>query len=87
MLSFAGIRAVAAILVGMAMVSALPASLEFAAGSPAIAVKSTAVAWTYYATYPDYASCVAAGQANPQKRSWQCNKSSPSGAHDLYLWY
>jgi hypothetical protein len=47
------------------------------------AVHAASAGWTYYATYQDYASCVAAGKAYSR---WQCLASNQPGAFDLYVW-
>jgi hypothetical protein len=74
------------LLSGATVASVLAATPALAAGLPStVDGTSSATAWTYYATYPDYASCAAAARA--QGRNWQCVMSSPSGAHDLYLWF
>lgn len=71
----------------LAMASPLAATPAFAAGSAPAALHTARAAWSYYATYPDYASCVAAGKANPQGRNWQCIVSARPGVFDLYLWF
>jgi hypothetical protein len=76
-------RYAAPLLIVMMMSSSLSTSTAFAADSLPAAVHAIA-GWTYYATYPDYASCVAAGRTNAQGRSWKCVSSAP-GAFDLYV--
>ena len=73
------------LLSGATVASVLAATPALAPGLPSTADPTSATAWIYYATYPDYASCAAAGRA--QGRNWQCVMSSPAGAHDLYLWF
>jgi hypothetical protein len=74
----------AALLVGAVLVPALAAAPAHAAGSSSAAVSAAAADWTYYATYPDLASCEAAGLTFVQQH--QCRPSSFSpGAYDLYL--
>jgi len=78
----------ATLLVSGALFSAHVVTPALATGAPPSIVQAAAAGWVYYATYPDYASCVAAGQGNPEHRNWQCVRSNPSGPqHDLYLWY
>ena len=61
----------AALLVGAAVIAA-PAS-------------AAAQAWTYYATYPDLASCEAEGPINPYGAQWQC-LANTTGGYDLYVY-
>ena len=78
----------AVLLVGAAMVPALAAAPAYAVGwSSSAAVPALAAGWTFVATYPDWASCQAAGPFNPYADpDWQC-WASPSlpGAYDLYV--
>jgi hypothetical protein len=75
----------AALLVGAAMVPALAATPAYAAGPSSAAVSAVAAGWTFYATYPDHASCLAAGPVNPYGAQWQCLPSAQPGAYDLYV--
>jgi hypothetical protein len=77
--------AAALLLSALAMASPLTAAPAFAADSVST-LHAARAAWQYYSTYPDYDSCSAAGQSNPQGRNWQCVESSRPGAFDLYLW-
>jgi hypothetical protein len=51
--------------------------------STAIIHTADAAAWKYYGTYPDSASCEAAGVANSQGRKWKC--VAQAGAYDLHI--
>ncbi len=82
----------AALLMGAAVISAavVAAPAPTAAASSTVAASSTAVSaaaatWTYYATYPSHASCLAAGPTNPYGAQWQCVPSRQAGAYDLYV--
>ncbi len=75
----------AALLVGAAVVPALAAAPAYAVGPSPAAVSAVAAGWTYYATYPDHASCLAAGPVNPYGAQWQCLPSAQPGAYDLYV--
>jgi hypothetical protein len=76
----------AVLLVGTAMVPALVAAPAFAVGSSSAALPAVAAGWTYSGTYPDLASCQAAGaMVNPPGTPWQCVPSSQPGAYDLYV--
>jgi hypothetical protein len=75
----------AALLVGTAMVPTLAATPVYAAGPPSAAVSAVTAGWTYYATYPDHASCLAAGPGISQGAQWQCIPSTQPGAYDLYV--
>lgn len=56
----------------------------YAAGSaPAVIHTADAAAWKYYGTYPDRASCEAAGVNSSQGRSWKC--VAQAGAYDLHI--
>ena len=77
----------AALLVGAAMVPALAAAPAYAVGWSSAAVPAFAAGWTFVATYPDWASCQAAGPFNPYAEpDWQC-LASPSlpSAYELYV--
>src|SRR5919112_5700536 len=80
----------AALLVGAALVPALAAAPANAVGSSSTAVLAAAADWVYYGTYPDSASCDAAGQENPYGAPWECRPSTQPGAqpgeYDLYVW-
>jgi hypothetical protein len=65
----------------LAVVVLAVAASFLGAASPAFAQ-----GWTYSATYPNHASCLAAGKANPQGLNWRCVVSAQPGAFDLYLW-
>ena len=73
----------AALLVGAAMVPALAAAPAYAAGPSSAAVSAVAAGWTFYATYPNQASCVAAGPANPYGAAWECRAAA--GKYDLWV--
>ena len=75
----------AVLLVGTAMVPSLAAAPGFAVSPSSAAVGAAAVGWTFYATYPDLASCQAAGPVNPYGAPWQCVPSIQPGAFDLYV--
>jgi hypothetical protein len=81
------------LLVAGAMVPALASAPAYAA-APAYAVvpsyaaeRAAAADWTFVATYPDLASCQAAGPFNPYgDPEWQCWASaSLPGGYDLYV--
>ena len=79
-------RATAAVLlVGAAMVPVLAAAPAYAARPSSVAVPAVLAVWTYYATYPDLASCQAAGPVNPYGAPWECRPSGQPGAYDLYV--
>jgi hypothetical protein len=63
--------------------SALATTPASAVDSAPAAAHAATAGWTYYATYPDYASCVAAGKSYSR---WQCLVSDRAGAFDLYVW-
>ena len=74
----------AVLLVGAAMVPALAAAPAYAVGSSSAVVPAAAAGWEYQATYPDWASCDAAGWTYTQPH--QCVPSSVQpGGWDLYL--
>ncbi len=75
----------AMLLAGAAMVPALAATPAYAAGPSSAAVSTVAAGWTFYATYPDQASCLAAGPTNPYGAPWECRPSRQAGAYDLYV--
>ena len=75
----------AVLLAGAAMVPALAATPGYAVVPSSAAVSTVAAGWTYYATYPDHASCLAAGPTNPYGAQWQCVPSAQPGAYDLYV--
>jgi hypothetical protein len=75
----------AVLLVGAAMVPALTTTSAYAVGPSSAAVSAVPAGWTYYATYPSQASCLAAGPANPFGAAWECRPSSRPGAYDLYV--
>jgi len=77
----------AVLLVAAAMVPALAAAPAYAVGSSSAALPAYAAEWTFVATYPDLASCQAAGPFNPYgDPDWQC-WASPTlpGGYDLYV--
>jgi hypothetical protein len=74
----------AVLLTGAALVPALAATPLYAAGPSSAAVSTVAAKWTYYATYPNQASCLAAGPANPYGAPWECRPAA-GGAYDLYV--
>ncbi len=73
----------AVLLAGAALVPALAATPVYAAG-PSSAAVSTVAGWTYYATYPNQGSCLAAGPANRYGAPWEC-RPRPGGGYDLYV--
>ena len=73
----------AVLLVAAAMLPALAAAPAHAAGPSSVAVRAAAD-WTYWATYPDLASCEAAGYASGV--DWECCPCSQLG-YDLYLFF
>ena len=75
----------AALLVGTAVVPALAATPVYAVGPPSAAVSAVTAGWTFYATYPNQASCLAAGPANPYGAAWECRPSAQPGAYDLFV--
>jgi hypothetical protein len=75
----------AVLLVGAALVPALAATPAYAADPPPAAVSTVAAGWTFYATYPNQASCLAAGPTNPYRAPWECRPSPQAGAYDLYV--
>jgi hypothetical protein len=75
----------AVLLVGSAMVPALAVTQVYAVGPPSAAVSAVSAGWTFYATYPDHASCLAAGPVNPYGAAWECRPSSQPGAYDLFV--
>jgi hypothetical protein len=76
---------VAALLVSAAMVPALAVAPAYAAGPSSAAVSAVAAGWTFYATYPNQGSCLAAGPANPYGAAWECRPSVQPGAYDLFV--
>jgi|tagenome__1003787_1003787.scaffolds.fasta_scaffold19873586_1 hypothetical protein len=75
------------LLVAGAMVPALAAAPAYAVGSSSAAPPAHTAGWTFVATYPDLASCQAAGPFNPYgDPDWQC-WASPTlpGGYDLYV--
>jgi hypothetical protein len=75
----------AVLLVGAAVVPALAAAPAYAVAPSSAAVSTAAAGWTFYATYPDQASCLAAGPVNPYGAAWECRPSAQPGAYDLYV--
>jgi hypothetical protein len=77
----------AVLLLSAAMVPNLRAAPAYAVGISSAAVPAAAAGWTYVATYPDLASCQAAGPFNPYgDPDWQCWASaSVPGGYDLYV--
>jgi hypothetical protein len=75
----------AVLLAGAAVVPALAATPVYAAGPWSAAVSAVAAGWTYYATYPDQTSCLAAGPTNRYNAPWECRPSPQAGAYDLYV--
>ena len=74
----------AVLLVGAAVVPALAAAPAYAVGPSPAAVSMVAAGWTYYATYPNQASCLAAGPGNRYGAPWEC-RPAPGGAYDLFV--
>ncbi len=70
-----------------AMVPALTAAPAYAVVPSSAAEPAAAAGWTFVATYPDLASCQAAGPHNPcSDPEWQCWAStSLPGGYDLYV--
>jgi hypothetical protein len=82
----------AALLVGAAMVPALAAGPASAAGSVCGTDPADAAGWIFAATYPDCATCEAAGPSTANAigaTSWQCVPTTQPGAlpgqFDLYV--
>jgi hypothetical protein len=76
----------AVLLLAAAMVPAVAAAPAFAVGPSSAAVPTAAADWTYVATYPDLATCQAAGPFNPYgDPDWECRPSGQPGAYDLYV--
>jgi hypothetical protein len=75
------------LLVAAAMVPALASAPSYAAAPAFAAVSAAAADWTFVATYPDLASCQAAGPFNPYgDPDWECRLSSSlPGGYDLYV--
>ena len=74
----------AVLLVAAAMLPSLAAAPAYAVDSSSASVPAAAADWTYYASYPDLASCEAAGGASGA--AWQCCACSQlPGGYDLYL--
>ncbi len=73
----------AVLLVGATVVPPLTATSAYAAGPSPAAVSAVATGWTYYATYPDQASCQAAGPANPYRAPWECRAAA--GKYELWV--
>jgi hypothetical protein len=75
------------LLVAAAMVPSLASAPAYAASPSFAAVPAAAADWTFVATYPDLASCQAAGPFNPYgDPDWQCVPSSAlPGGYDLYV--
>jgi hypothetical protein len=72
------------LLVGAAVVPGLAAAPAYAVAPSPTAVSTVAAGWTYYATYPDHASCLAAGPANPfGARTWECRAAA--GGYELWV--
>ncbi len=61
------------------------AALLVGAAGIAAPAPAAAEAWTYYAIYPDLASCEAEGLVNPYGAQWQC-LANTAGAYDLYVY-
>jgi hypothetical protein len=78
-------RHAAALILFVALLSpAITTTTAFAAGTgqvPAHAFQGG----VFYATYPNHAACVAAGDADPAGRTYQCVVSTRPGAFDLYF--
>ena len=74
----------AVLLAGAAMVPALAATPVYAAGPSSAAVSTVAAGWTYYATYTNQGSCLAAGPGNRYGAPWEC-RPAPGGAYDLFV--
>ncbi len=66
----------AVLLVGATVVPALAAAPAHAVAPSSAAVSTAAAGWTYYATYPDQATCLAAGPANPYGAAWECRAAA-----------
>ncbi len=75
----------AVLLAGAALVPALAATPVYATGPSSAAVSTVVAGWTYYATYPTQASCLAAGPTNPYGAAWECRPARQAGAFDLYV--
>jgi hypothetical protein len=75
------------LLVAAVTVPGLAAAPAHAAAPSFAAVRAAAADWTFVATYPDLASCQAAGPFNPYgDPDWQCwPSSSLPGGYDLYV--
>jgi hypothetical protein len=75
------------LLVAAAMVPALASAPASAVATSSAAEPAAAADWTYVGTYPDWASCQAAGPGNPYgDPDWQCVPSSAlPGGYDLYV--
>ena len=74
----------AVLLVGATVVPALAATPAYAAGPSSAAVSAVAAGWTYYATYPNQASCLAAGPVNPYgATTWECRAAA--GGYELWV--
>lgn len=73
----------AVLLVGATVVPALAAAPAYAVGPSPAAVSAVAAGWTYYATYPNQASCLAAGPANPFGAAWECRAAA--GKYELWV--
>ena len=77
-------RSTAAVLpVGATVVPALAAAPAHAVAPSSAAVSTAAAGWTYYATYPNQASCLAAGPANPFGAAWECRAAA--GGYELWV--
>jgi hypothetical protein len=76
--------AAAAVLVGAAMIPTLAAAPAYAVGSSSAAVPAVAADWVLIGTYPDVASCDAAGSSLYPGNQHQCLPSP--GGFDLYVW-
>ncbi len=74
----------AVLLAGAAVVPALAATPAYAVAPSPAAVSTVAAGWTYYATYPNHAACLAAGPTNPYGAPWEC-RPRPGGAYDLWV--
>jgi hypothetical protein len=74
------------LLVMMGSFSLTEATPAHAAGSAPAAVHAATLGWTFYATYPNHSSCLAAATTSAEGRKWQCVVSARPGAFDLYFW-
>ncbi len=76
-----------ALLIGAAMLPALPNAFAFAADISSTVVSAVPSIWQLIGTYPSLADCQAAGPGAAAGRRWQCTPSpTVPGAYDLYVW-